>query len=193
MRETYKIEIDPEHLTGASKDEARQRLWNAFDRQYRPEMRSMERGMLLANVDTIWKNHLLTMDHLRSGIGLWSFAQVDPKTKYKQEGMKEFETMWNTLQDRVTDAVFRMEDAGEEAVQEALWAGQQASHAEASSYAQSVASQQNQEQQSTNQSTEKKKEPIRNTTQKVGRNDPCPCGSGKKYKNCHMKLTQPMG
>jgi preprotein translocase subunit SecA len=194
MKQTFEVEINPKQLTGVTHDEARQRLWNAYDRKYRPEMRSMERGMLLANLDSIWKNHLLTMDHLRSGIGLWSFAQVDPKTKYKQEGMKEFETMWNTLQDRVTDAVFRMEDAGEEAVQEALWAGQQASHAEAASFSQSMASQQtDDQQQSTNQASEKKKEPIRNTTQKVGRNDPCPCGSGKKYKNCHMKLTQPMG
>jgi preprotein translocase subunit SecA len=192
MKQTYQIELDPQKLVGLNQDEARQNLWNAFDSQYRPEMRSMERGLVLSNVDSSWKNHLLTMDHLRSVVGLRSFAQEDPKIVYKKEGMKEFENMWSALQDRVTNAVFRMEDAGEEAFQEALWAGQQATHAEAASYAQTVGTQASEEQ-STNQASDKKKEPIRNSTQKVGRNDLCPCGSGKKFKNCHMKLTQPMG
>jgi preprotein translocase subunit SecA len=191
MKETYRLEVDPASLTGRSSDEVRQTLWNAFDRKYRPEMRSMERSLLLGHLDSSWKKHLLTMDHLRSGIGLWSYAQVDPKTKYKQEGMKEFDTMWENLQDRVTDSIFRMEDAGAEAFQEALWAGQMAQHEQAQSYVQSAASQQQQEAEgTTNQASDKKKEPIRNRMEKVGRNDPCPCGSGKKYKNCHMRINQ---
>ena len=152
----------------------------------------MERSLLLGHLDSSWKKHLLTMDHLRSGIGLWSYAQVDPKTKYKQEGMKEFDTMWENLQDRVTDSIFRMEDAGEEAIQEALWAGQMAQHEQAQSYVQTVTSSQQQADATTNQQSDKKKEPIRNRMEKVGRNDPCPCGSGKKYKNCHMKMNQPI-
>jgi preprotein translocase subunit SecA len=157
-------------------------------------MRSMERALLLGHLDSSWKKHLLTMDHLRSVVGLRSFAQEDPKTVYKKEGMKEFDTMWENLQDRVTDSIFRMEDAGAEAMQEALWAGQMAQHAEAQSYVQEAGqrAQQGEDGQATNAATDKKKEPIRNREEKVGRNDPCPCGSGKKYKNCHMKINQPL-
>jgi preprotein translocase subunit SecA len=192
VKTTYQLDVDPSKLTGNSLDDVRQTLWNAFDRKYRPEMRSMERSLLLGNLDSSWKKHLLTMDHLRSGIGLWSYAQVDPKTKYKQEGMKEFDSMWENLQDRVTDAIFRMEDAGAEAFQEALWAGQLAQHEQARSYVESATASQQQADGTTNQASEKKKEPIRNRMEKVGRNDPCPCGSGKKYKNCHMRMNQPI-
>jgi preprotein translocase subunit SecA len=188
MKEAFQIEIATTEIVGRTADDVRHKLWNAFDRQYRPEMRSMERGLLLGHLDASWKKHLLTMDHLRSVVGLRSFAQEDPKTVYKKEGMKEFDTMWENLQDRVTDAVFRMEDAGEEAFQEALWAGQMAQHEQAKSYVQAAA----QTDSTTNVETEKKKEPIRNRIEKIGRNDPCPCGSGKKYKNCHMKMNQPI-
>jgi preprotein translocase subunit SecA len=91
----------------------------------------------------------------------------------------------------VTDMVFRVEDAPEEAMQEALWAGAVASQAQAVSFTQqraqaSTPANDNLANATTNAATEKKAEPIRNMGQKVGRNDPCPCGSGKKYKNCHM-------
>jgi preprotein translocase subunit SecA len=67
-----------------------------------------------------------------------------------------------------------------------------AQHAQAQSYAQSAAANQQPIEGTANQETEKKKEPIRNRMEKVGRNDPCPCGSGKKYKNCHMRMNQPI-
>lgn len=189
-KSTYKLEVDAAKLAGKSAEDIRHILWQAFDLRYRPEMRSMERSLLLGNLDSAWKRHLLVMDHLRSVIGMRSMAQIDPKTEYKKEGMKEFDTMWESIQDRVTDAVFRMEDAGEEEVQNALWAGQQASHAQAQSISQSVTAPEQNSDGLTNQTTDKKKEPIRNKLEKVGRNDPCPCGSGKKYKNCHMRLNQ---
>ncbi len=188
MKSTYQIEVDQAKLKGLTTEQVRETLWNAFDSKHRPEMRSMERSLLLGNLDSSWKKHLLTMDHLRAVVGLRSFAQEDPKTVYKKEGMKEFDNMWENLQDRVTDAVFRMEDAGEEAFQEALWAGQLARHEEAKSYVQTA----QQSEATTNVESEKKKEPIRNRIEKIGRNDPCPCGSGKKYKNCHMKMNQPV-
>ena len=94
--------------------------------------------------------------------------------------------MWENLQDRVTDAVFRIEDANAEAFQDALWAGQMAQHEQAKSYVQTATQQPQQAEGTTNVDSEKKKEPIRNRIEKIGRNDPCPCGSGKKYKNCHM-------
>lgn len=176
----FAIEVPVETLTGVTQDDARQALWNAFDDRYRPEMRRLERSLLLARLDDTWKKHLLTMDHLRSGIGLVGYAQVDPKTEYKREGMKAFDEMWKGIEDKITDAVFRMEE--EEGFQD--FAGV-AIH-EAAPRLTAAADAQNG---MTTNSTEapKKIEPIRNTNDRVGRNDPCPCGSGKKYKNCHMR------
>jgi preprotein translocase subunit SecA len=144
-------------------------------------MRRLERSLLLARLDDTWKKHLLTMDHLRSGIGLVGYAQVDPKTEYKREGMKAFDEMWKGIEDKITDAVFRMEE--EEGFQD--FAGVAIHEAAPRLTAQAAADQNGM----TTNSTEapKKIEPIRNTNDRVGRNDPCPCGSGKKYKNCHMR------
>ena len=118
-RKELKLEVEEAQLTGVDEAAARQILWSAFDRRYRPEMRTMERSLVLSQLDSSWKNHLYTMDHLRSTVGLRSFAQEDPKTVYKREGMKEFDTMWDGIQAKVTDAVFRMEE--EEAFQESVW------------------------------------------------------------------------
>src|SRR5262249_1682117 len=110
MKSELDLEVPKEALTGVTRDQARDLLWNAFDRRYRPEMRRMERSLLLGQLDTTWKNHLYTMDHLRSGIGLVGYAQIDPKTEYKRQGMKEFDQMWEGLGDKVSDIGFRMED-----------------------------------------------------------------------------------
>src|SRR5207302_7045028 len=103
------LEIDQTLLAGISFDRARDLLWSAFDERYRPEMKRMERSLVLNQLDTTWKNHLYVMDHLRQGIGLVGYAQIDPKTEYKRQGMKEFDNMWVGLGDKVSDTVFRME------------------------------------------------------------------------------------
>jgi preprotein translocase subunit SecA len=177
-RSVLNVDVPEATLTGISQDAARQVLWNAFDDRYRPEMRGMERGLVLSRLDSSWKNHLYTMDHLRSTVGLRGYAQEDPKTVYKREGMKEFDTMWEGIQDKITETVFRMEE--EEAFQESVWAIGAAIHEAAPRHAaQEVITNASQ--------SDKKPEPIRNRGERVGRNDPCPCGSGKKYKNCHMR------
>jgi preprotein translocase subunit SecA len=180
FRDTYGIEIPAEVLTHKTQDEVRQTLWGAFDAHYRPEMRGLERSLLLKRVDDAWKKHLLTMDHLRSGIGLVGYAQVDPKTEYKREGMKAFDEMWDGIHDKITDAVFRMEEEDEfEAV---------VGFAYQPTAERFRAPAEGENGMSTNSSEAPKKiEPIRNANDRVGRNDPCPCGSGKKYKNCHMR------
>ncbi len=183
------LTIDPAKITGGSVDEARHTVLNAYDQKYRPEMHSVERSLVLEQLDSTWKSHLLVMDSLRSGVGLRGYAQEDPKIVYKREGMKEFDAMWEGVRDRVTEAVFRMEEMGDEQAQAAMWAGQKESHAAAISALQAKQAQVDEAEQQTNTGSEGKKvDPIRNIGQKVGRNDPCPCGSGKKYKNCHMKL-----
>src|SRR5204863_4846133 len=107
----YALEIATEAVTNLKPADARGAMWNAFDEKYRPEMRAMERNLVLHQVDTSWKNHLYTMDHLRSGIGLVGYAQEDPKTVYKQEGMKEFKAMWEGVEEKITEMVFRMEES----------------------------------------------------------------------------------
>jgi preprotein translocase subunit SecA len=166
-------------LTGIPQEAARQVMWNAFDDRYRPEMRGMERSLVLSHLDASWKNHLYTMDHLRSTVGLRGYAQEDPKTVFKREGMKEFETMWENVQDKITETVFRMEE--EEAFQESVWAIGAAVHESAPRHVPGELGE------AISNRSDKKPEPIRNRGERVGRNDPCPCGSGKKYKNCHMR------
>jgi preprotein translocase subunit SecA len=181
-RVTWGLEVPEAALTGVTREAARQTLWNAFDDRYRPEMHRMERSLVLGILDASWKNHLYTMDHLRSGIGLVSYAQVDPKTEYKRQGMKEFDAMWEGVQNKVTDTVFRMEE--EEGFNEALWEIGATVHESAP---QLQAAQANGQMTTNAAGAGKKPEPIRNRGERVGRNDPCPCGSGKKYKNCHMR------
>jgi preprotein translocase subunit SecA len=187
-REHFQLEIPEAALTGVSEDAARQILWNAFDDRYRPEMRGMERSLVLSQLDQSWKNHLYTMDHLRSTVGLRGYAQEDPKTVYKREGMKEFDLMWEGVQDKITETVFRMEEA--EGFQESVWAIGAMIHESAPRPMAANGDGMLAEQQAAianSQKGDKKLEPIRNRGDRVGRNDPCPCGSGKKYKNCHMR------
>jgi preprotein translocase subunit SecA len=187
MKSELGVEVSEESLTGVTEEAARQVLWNAFDDRYRPEMRGMERSLLLGRLDSSWKNHLYTMDHLRSGIGLVGYAQIDPKTEYKRQGMKEFDSMWEGVSDKVTDSLFRMEE--EEGFQESIWAIGATIHESAPrpTPASSPGKNGAQEEGMANSKEAKRKEPIRNRGDRVGRNDPCPCGSGKKYKNCHMR------
>ena len=187
MKEKLDLEINPEQLVGQDYEQVRDILWTAFDSRYRPEMRRMERSLLLNQLDLTWKNHLLAMDHLRQGIGLVGYAQIDPKTEYKRVGMKEFETMWEGLSDKATDIVFRMED--DEAFAETVWTIGQMVHEAAPRLQAPEGSIQAQQQAAIDGSgSDKKQEPIRNRGEKVGRNEPCPCGSGKKYKNCCMRV-----
>jgi preprotein translocase subunit SecA len=181
MRTTFSLDVPEASLTKVTKEKARDELWNAFDKRYSPEMHAMERSLLINQLDSSWKNQLLTMDHLRSGMNLVWVGQIDAKTEYKKEGMKEFKTMWDGIAARVAENVFRMEET--EGIQDSVWVIQSATQERARS-----AMPADQEQAIANSGQgDKKVEPIRNRGQKVGRNDPCPCGSGKKYKNCHMR------
>ncbi len=135
-------------------------------------------------LDTAWKEHLLAMDHLRHSVGLRGYAQVDPKVEYKREGMRIYEQMWISVDEQVTDLVFRMEQLDEDFVG-STWVEAEAIHEARRPRAGSIAAEQQQAIEDTE--SDRKPEPIRNMSERVGRNDPCPCGSGKKFKNCHMR------
>jgi len=179
----YHYELSPEELLRCNAERVRRHLTAAVEDRFRPEMRKMERALVLQLLDTAWKDHLLAMDHLRSSVGLRGYAQVDPKVEYKREGMRIFEAMWSSVGERVTDLIYRMEQLDESFVG-ATWTESEAIHQDAQSAGEIAA-----QQQAAIDGTEidHKPQPIRNRQQRVGRNDPCPCGSGKKFKNCCMK------
>ena len=175
--------MPPEEILRCSRERLERHLTAAVEDRFRPEMRMMERALVLQLLDAAWKDHLLAMDHLRSSVGLRGYAQIDPKVEYKREGMRIFEQMWTSVGERTTDLVFRMEQLDESFVG-STWTESEAIHQDAQS-----AGEITHQQQAAIEGTEvdHKPQPIRNRQQRVGRNDPCPCGSGKKFKNCCMK------
>jgi preprotein translocase subunit SecA len=189
------IEPTADELSGKSREEARYLLVNALDAQHRPEMRELEKVLLLQILDNAWMEHLRAMDHLRSSVGLRGYAQVDPKVEYKREGMKIFEEMWSGVSDRVTDLIFRMEQFDAEFLNYlgSRWQLDRATtiHAAPTSVEPEAVSGSNirsqQDAAISGSKGETKIEPVRNQGRKVGRNDPCPCGSGKKFKACCMR------
>ncbi len=197
-RQELGVEVTTDELRTLGRTDARARLALALDVKHRPEMREMEKALLLQILDSSWMEHLRAMDHLRSSVGLRGYAQVDPKVEYKREGMKIFESMWGGVGDKVTDLVFRMEQVDPEFLNYlgARWQLDRAKtiHAAAppteSPAEVAVGSNVRAQQDAAiagSQKSEKKPEPLRNTGKKVGRNDPCPCGSGRKYKVCCMR------
>ncbi len=185
LRESCQKELSTETLAKLDHEEARRRVSQIVEDRYRPEMRRMERALLLQLLDQAWKEHLLAMDHLRSSVGLRGYAQIDPKVEYKREGMRMFEAMWSSVANYVTDLIFKMEQLDEGFVG-STWQESAAIHEEAPSTS-DIAQQQKAAIEGTD--TKQKIEPIRNRQEKIGRNQSCPCGSGKKYKNCCMKGT----
>jgi len=196
-RENLRVEIPAHEFHTMSGQDIRRRLMNALDDVHRPEMHEMEKAVLLQILDSSWMEHLRAMDHLRSSIGLQGYAQIDPKVEYKREGMRIFNDMWNGIADRVTDLIFRVEHFDPEFLNYlgSHWKLDRAQtiHQQADSQlsgelvSSGVRSQQAAAIANSQRSPDKKREPLRNLAKKVGRNDPCPCGSGKKFKACCMR------
>jgi preprotein translocase subunit SecA len=145
----------------------------------RSELADLERYVLLQVYDSTWKDHLYTMDHLKDSIWTRSLAEKDPKTEYKREGFRMFNEMLESIEDRVTDVIFRVHlSAGTRA--RSVWNVSQTSHDEVGQF--SMSEQQRAAAQAPQGEVVVKQ--IKLDKPKVGRNDPCPCGSGKKYKKC---------
>jgi preprotein translocase subunit SecA len=180
LKKELRYDLPPDKIGDMERGELERCLIVAVDERFRPEMCKMERTLLLQILDQAWKDHLLVMDHLRSSVGLRGYAQVDPKVEFKREGMRLFERMWRSVGQRVTDLIFRMEQLDEGFIG-STWTESEAIHEEAPSTSEIV-----DQQQAAIDGTQadKKPQPIRRREERVGRNDPCPCGSGKKYKRC---------
>ncbi|GAA6152327.1 preprotein translocase subunit SecA [Pseudoteredinibacter isoporae] len=149
-------------------------------------MRDIERQVMLQVLDVLWKEHLANMDHLRQGIGLRAYAQKNPKQEYKRESFEMFETMLNNLKHEVIRVLFRVEPMSEEQVAEMERQRLEALKQQAMELEHASASALEEE---TEFDPEEAETPYVRQGAKVGRNDPCPCGSGKKFKQCHGKLS----
>ena len=148
-----------------------------------PVVRHFEKAVILQVLDTSWKEHLAAMDYLRQGIGLRGYAQKDPKQEYKKEAFAMFEAMLDRIKHEVISILTRVQVRAEsdvEAVEEQRrsHAEMDFKHAEAGAMGEVAGEEPAREEQ----------RPFTRSGRKVGRNEPCPCGSGKKYKHCHGKL-----
>ena len=149
------------------------------------EFGRLEKFLLLDSVDRQWKDHLLSLDHLREGIGLRAYGQRNPLVVYKRESYSLFEDMWERIEDHVVKFLYHAEPV-ENMPEQRRAVNTTLSHPEVQGLIQASADRKSQEQVA-NQPVGRPSQPttVRRTQPKVGRNDPCPCGSGKKYKKCH--------
>ena len=142
-------------------------------------MRELERVVLLKVVDSKWMDHIDNMDELKNGIGLRAYGQKDPVVQYRIEGGEMFDEMIAQIKLEVTKILLHITK------QEKTAERQSAASITSTSIDRSAIDGMNIEGESNPQNaSENKPQPIKNDGPKVGRNDPCPCGSGKKYKNC---------
>jgi len=131
-------------------------------------MRHQEKLIMLQVLDTLWKDHLLGMDHLKEGIGLRGYAQKNPLTEYKKEGFALFSNLMSRIKEEITEFLFKVQIQKETEFEDEDIIAQPKQIVEHRG----------------NVEGSGKPETVRREEEKVGRNEPCPCGSGKKYKKC---------
>ena len=167
----------------------RQEIVDKIERVYKEKeslagsevMRHFEKAVTLQVLDAQWKDHLAAMDYLRQGIHLRGYAQKNPKQEYKREAFEMFSSMLESIKQEVISVLSKVQVRAEEDVeaveqQRRSSAPMQFTHESASAMVEDSDEQENDQQ------------PFVRKDRKVGRNEPCPCGSGKKYKQCHGKL-----
>ena len=148
-----------------------QTVYSAKEEGLDPEMMShLEKMIMLQVIDNLWKDHLLGMDHLKDGVGLRGYAQKNPLTEYKKEGFEMFSLMMQRISEGVTEYLFKVQvEEGSESIMAEQSQKKQVVEHRGSNPEEAVVT------------------TVRRDDKKVGRNDPCHCGSGKKFKKCHGK------
>jgi preprotein translocase subunit SecA len=222
----FGVKIDPQELAGFSRQEVEDHINELLERRYNekeeligPEnMREAERMVMLNVIDNQWKDHLLSMDHLKEGIGLRGYGQKDPLIEYKKESFTLFQDMMDRIEDETIRYLFFLqvttdrgpgvdgsagrpqpilpfsddededeEDSGEEALVAASSDQRRAAQATVQDFTRNIQRKKEKEMAELQfaggaSGAVEKKQAI--SDKKAGRNDPCPCGSGKKYKKC---------
>jgi preprotein translocase subunit SecA len=176
----FRLQLKPEELEDTTPEDLEEKVLDQVGKIYEAKeqnisshlLRQLEKIIMLQTIDNLWKDHLLAMDHLKEGIGLRGYGQKNPLQEYQKEAFGMFEEMVQTIQGDMVQKLFTIEVAQEEALEE-LEAQRRPkrmvlSHGDGEEGPARVAT-------------------FKREGGKVGRNDPCPCGSGKKYKRCHGK------
>ena len=171
--------------TDLDHDSLHEKLMAAIEAKYQrqeeqngPEqMRQLERMILLQMVDTQWKEHLLNMDHLKEGIGLRGYGQKNPLDEYKKEGFNLFMTMIETVKQQTVGTLFRVQIMQDDELQQLEEERRRERERELKMARRASGDKAGAE-----------RKPVKRSEEKIGRNAPCPCGSGKKYKKCCGKL-----
>ncbi|MCU1328245.1 MAG: protein translocase subunit secA [Bryobacterales bacterium] len=225
MLTQFGTRVNPADLGGMTADQIEDELLNRAKATYQAKeelvgpslLREAERNIMLHVIDDQWKDHLLSMDHLKEGIGLRSYGQKDPLVEYKKESFRLFEAMMDRIEDEtvrylyflrfehndaelpfVVDEDGMQDDEATAERRELEVAAEQSRAAEEEQRRQAQSAVQDMTRNIQRQHEKELKDlqfmsatsstnpqPISNGGPKVGRNDPCPCGSGKKYKKCH--------
>ena len=149
-------------------------------------LRNFEKAVMLQTLDGLWKEHLAAMDHLRQGIHLRGYAQKNPKQEYKRESFELFEGLLETLKFDVISILSKVRVQQQEDVER--MEEQRRQQAEEMTRRQQLQHQNAESQLDDGETSEETHTPIVRDERKVGRNEACPCGSGKKYKQCHGKI-----
>ena len=165
--------FNQETLDGLNRDGLSELIFEAAEKVYEEreavigsdEFRQLERVVMLQTVDSLWKDHLLSMDHLKEGIGLRGYAQQNPLIVYKKEGYEMFQDMIHRIQEETLGILYRIQIAEPQRIDDLRQPRQQ-------------------EMVFSGGGESEKKKPQTRSAGKIGRNAPCPCGSGKKYKKC---------
>jgi len=162
----------PDDLVEIGLDRVKQ-LYDRRETEFtEPVMRQIEKVVMLQTLDSLWKDHLLAMDHLKEGIGLRGYGQKNPLVEYQKEGFEMFEAMMRVTREDVVEKVFSVQLRREEDVEQ-IQQQQQRPQKVVMSHG--------------DETVDQGAATVKREADKVGRNDACPCGSGKKYKRCHGK------
>jgi len=194
VRRKFGLEIDAEEIRAAGSPEAATKLVRgrigaaleaAKEAMGEEDFRRTLRFLLLSAFDDKWKEHLRELDALRAGIGLRSYAQVDPKIEYRREASSMFEEMQSTIAETFTDNLFRVRvTSSMDDLLSGKWKPTSAQQAQVEAF-------EAKRETAPVGSAPERLEPIRRAEPRRGRNEPCHCGSGLKYKNCHGRAKTP--
>jgi preprotein translocase subunit SecA len=203
LKKEWQIDLPLSTMMQAEPDLSEQdlldRVLNAADAVYNAKVgladkeafAGFERSIMLQSVDSHWREHLAALDHLRQGIHLRGYAQKNPKQEYKREAFELFGQMLDLIKNEVVKVIMTVRIQSREEIESAEQQLAQSQvenvHYQHSDFNPELAPEELLA--PTANADEPKQQPLVNAVPKVGRNDPCPCGSGKKYKQCHGQLT----
>jgi preprotein translocase subunit SecA len=173
VKNIFDITIDLTVEKGTTRDQLHEKIssaildyYNLREQEFTPDvMRMVERHFLLLTLDTLWKDHLLSMDHLKEGIGLRGYGQKNPLREYQKEGFDMFVSTLSRVRELSLERVFKVQIQRQEDVEK-------------------VSQRERRQRIQLGRGPGDKPPTVKRISKKVGRNDPCPCGSGKKYKQC---------